>query len=95
MSPTSDRLRRTLHFSGNVQGVGFRYTTSRLAQDWPVEGYVQNLPDGRVKLVVEGTESNLQGFEEALRERMGGCIADTARQEGPPSGEFTSFEIRH
>ena len=39
---------------GRVQGVGFRYTVRSLAVGFDVTGFVRNLPDGRVHLVVEG-----------------------------------------
>ena len=35
-------------FSGHVQGVGFRWTTERIASQLPLRGFVRNLPDGRV-----------------------------------------------
>lgn len=94
MSQTSGQRRRTLLYSGNVQGVGFRYTTASLAQGWPVRGFVQNLPDGRVKLVVEGEERHLNALEKAIHERLGEYIANVTRDVTPPRGEFTSFEIR-
>src|SRR5690349_7212233 len=36
--------RREVHYSGRVQGVGFRYTARSIAQLFPVTGYVKNLP---------------------------------------------------
>ena len=38
-------------YSGQVQGVGFRYTTSRIAAGHAVVGFVKNLTDGTVELV--------------------------------------------
>ena len=38
------------HYSGHVQGVGFRYQTLQVAKGFEVSGYVQNLADGRVLL---------------------------------------------
>ena len=52
-------IRRTSHFSGHVQGVGFRYTVADVAEDFDVRGYVRNLPDGRVELVAEGDEAEI------------------------------------
>ena len=40
--------------SGKVQGVGYRYYTSRQAQYLKLNGWVKNLPDGRVEAVFEG-----------------------------------------
>src|SRR5207248_2933045 len=45
--------RRQCLFSGRVQGVGFRYTVKNIALQHNISGYVRNLPDGRVELVME------------------------------------------
>ena len=87
--------RHTIHFSGNVQGVGFRHSTRQTAGRFDVTGYVQNLSDGRVRLVTEGQASELQAFLDALRQRMGRYIQDEQRDEGPATGEFDTFEVRH
>ena len=49
-----DRRQREVYYAGNVQGVGFRYTARCAAAGLDVTGFVRNLPDGRVHLVVEG-----------------------------------------
>src|SRR5439155_885059 len=43
---------KRVHYSGRVQGVGFRYTAQGLAADYAVAGYVRNLANGDVELVV-------------------------------------------
>ena len=63
-----------MYFSGRVQGVGFRYTAERIAKGFKVRGYVRNLPDGRVELVMEGEPSTLDAFLQAIRSEMGGKI---------------------
>ncbi len=55
-------------FEGHVQGVGFRYQTMSVAKGFEVAGTVQNLTDGRVHLCVEGEESEIQAFQEAVAE---------------------------
>jgi acylphosphatase len=47
---------RQVFYEGRVQGVGFRWTTKRIAQGFDVTGTVRNLPDGRVELQVCGDE---------------------------------------
>ena len=44
---------KQVRYSGQVQGVGFRYTAQRLAEGYAVSGYVRNLPEGDVELVAE------------------------------------------
>lgn len=85
--------RRTVHFSGRVQGVGFRYTTQRVAASFRVTGYVRNLRDGRVEMVAEGIEAELDRFQHAIDEAMPGHIAETTVTQSPPTGEFDSFRI--
>ena len=87
--------RRTSYFSGRVQGVGFRYTTHNIAQQHNVQGYVRNTPDGRVELVMEGPDGELDRVMESIRERMGEYIRDVKTDESPATGEFNHFNIRH
>ena len=51
------KVRRHIYFSGEVQGVGFRYSASRLARPLGLTGWVRNLWDGRVELEVQGDEA--------------------------------------
>ena len=86
---------RIVHFAGNVQGVGFRYTACRIAAGFDVTGYVRNLPDGRVECVVEGDAGQVGEFLSALAERMRGCIRNQTAQSAPYSGGFHSFGVRY
>jgi len=85
--------RRVALFSGNVQGVGFRYTTRSIAANYKVFGVVCNLSDGRVQLCVEGKTSELDHFIADLAERMASHIQDMTIDVRPGTGEFTCFEI--
>ena len=42
---------------GDVQGVGFRWSTRARAQADGLDGFVRNLPDGSVEVEVEGSEA--------------------------------------
>ncbi len=86
--------RRVVHFSGTVQGVGFRYATLRAAGGHDVAGYVRNLPDGRVEVVAEGSPHALDAFLADVQERMRGYIRRTAQQLGEPTGRFDGFNVR-
>ena len=53
---------KTIFYSGRVQGVGFRYTTLRIAQQYLIVGWVRNLPDGRVEISVKGLAGEVANF---------------------------------
>ena len=88
-----DDEQRIVVFSGAVQGVGFRYTTCRLAGGYEVTGTVRNLPDGRVECVVEGSRGEIDAFLAAIRGRMGGCLRKETQQTASPSGRYASFTV--
>jgi acylphosphatase len=85
---------RQVHFSGRVQGVGFRFATRAIAERFDLSGYVQNLPDGRVLLVVEGAADELDAFLAAVEEQMAGYIQERQATVRPRSGQFTGFVVR-
>lgn len=93
-TPNEDLERREVHFAGRVQGVGFRFTARGLAERYGLVGYVQNLPDGRVHLVGEGTGEAWERMLTSLSEEMDRFIQSTNVQILPATGEFQSFEIR-
>lgn len=86
--------RHTIYFSGIVQGVGFRYTTHRVASRFSVAGFVRNLPDGRVEAVVEGPPSEIRRFIEAIRVEMANYVSNIEESVGSAEGRFQAFEIR-
>lgn len=53
--------------SGRVQGVGFRAFAVREATRLGLDGWVRNLPDGRVEAVAQGGEDAVAQFVGALR----------------------------
>jgi acylphosphatase len=54
----TDRLHVYIH--GRVQGVGFRYTAFERAAVLGLNGWIRNLPDGRVEAEFEGPKAVLQ-----------------------------------
>ncbi|MFW6168868.1 MAG: acylphosphatase [Planctomycetota bacterium] len=87
--------RREIWYQGDVQGVGFRYTVTRTAQQFAVTGFVRNLSDGRVHLVCEGAAAELDAFLGEIANRMAAFIRDTQEDRRPATGAFSRFEIRH
>jgi acylphosphatase len=87
--------RATVYYSGQVQGVGFRYTASAIARRFDVTGFVRNLADGRVELVAEGQRREVEAFLAAVREHFASHIRDELTDTGPATGEFHRFQISH
>lgn len=89
------RERRDLLYSGRVQGVGFRYATREIAARFAVAGYVQNLPDGSVRLVAEGDRDELERFLAAVGAELERYIADVRSRAAEATGEFAEFQIEY
>lgn len=91
----TDAVRRTIRYSGRVQGVGFRYTARETAAGFRVTGFVQNLSDGRVLLVAEGTKVEVKRFCSALAVAMERNIRSTDVEEAAAAPQYTDFTIKH
>jgi acylphosphatase len=77
-----------------VQGVGFRYTAHSIARGFAVTGFVKNLRDGRVQIVVEGESAEVRAFLESIQTELGHYISDVVETASPSQGGFSGFEIR-
>lgn len=80
--------------SGRVQGVAYRYFAERRAAEIPVTGWVRNLRDGRVEIMVEGEKADLESFLGFLRQgpRMA-KVDDLDFLWEDYRGEFEDFRI--
>jgi acylphosphatase len=81
-----------VHYTGKVQGVGFRATAVEIAKDYPVTGWVKNLDDGRVQLVAEGPGDAVEDFLKAIRARWKDNITKEEAKEQEVSGKYKRFE---
>ena len=75
--------------------MGFRYTAQSVASRFAVTGYVRNLADGRVELVMEGDAAEIEQIVREIGEKMDGFIRQRTDDVSEATGEFESFEIRH
>lgn len=81
-------------YAGEVQGVGFRYTVRGIADRLGLAGVVENLSDGSVRLVAEGSEDRLKQFLLQIRvSRLGPYIADETVSWNEPEG-LSGFAYR-
>ncbi len=84
-----------LYVSGYVQGVAYRYSAIRQAKSLGLTGWVRNLRDRRVELLVEGEET-------AVRQMLDWCyqgpraaqVTDVDVEMCTYSGKFQRFELR-
>jgi len=84
-----------LYVSGYVQGVGFRWYAEKIARQMAdVTGFVRNLGDGRVEIVAEGEEAQLERFLNELKSGyLGKNIEDIQNLDEPYTGQFSAFAI--
>ena len=86
--------RAHVFYSGQVQGVGFRYTAQDIAMSLGLKGFVKNLEDGRVEIVAEGREADIKELLDKIsKDQLGRYIKDTELSWEKPTKEFDSFEI--
>ncbi|MDQ2812530.1 MAG: acylphosphatase [Actinomycetota bacterium] len=87
-------LRYRVLISGRVQGVFFRDTCRRLAEQNGVSGWVRNLPDGRVEAVFEGPAEQVRRLVDWAHSgpRLAD-VKDIAVQAEPPQG-LTAFQVK-
>lgn len=91
----ADTVRRKLRLAGMVQGVGFRYWAMREAAAYDVRGYVRNLNDGSVEVILEGPPAAVERFAETLKQGPPyGRVTRVTETEEEVRGEFTSFDVR-
>jgi acylphosphatase len=80
--------------SGEVQGVNFRGATQSQAEQLDLNGWVQNLQDGRVEAIFEG---ELDAVRQMVRWCQSGPssagVEDVSVQNEQPEG-LSGFEVR-
>lgn len=82
-----------IFYSGIVQGVGFRYMVRGYASRLGLVGWVRNLNDGRVEILVEGEQATIENLMTDVEEYFSGSIRNRDLSYGAPSGDFINFRI--
>ena len=88
-------VRSHVFFSGAVQGVGFRYTALAFARELKVNGWVKNLPDGRVELMAEGPRERLDNLIYKLDKFFEGKISHKDIDWLDARRQFTDFVVTY
>lgn len=91
-----EKIRLHILIDGRVQGVGFRFFTRRQALTLGITGYARNLINGKVEVVAEGKESDLEEFVKKLKRGPSmSRVTDIKIDRQKYRGEFRSFSIRY
>ena len=81
-------------YSGNVQGVGFRFTCINIARELGVAGWVRNLCAGEVELTAEAEEVALKDMLARIKQEFSRYIDNADIQWLEPKGEFKDFIVK-
>ena len=93
-TPIGPKVRRRYVFTGSVQGVGFRWTTTNLASSAGATGWVRNESDGSVTAEIQGIREQIDAVIEGLDRYyngsrwMGGFTISSARDIPIVEGEY-------
>ncbi len=85
--------RVTALVKGRVQGVGFRAFVRRQALDLGLRGYAENLADGRVEVVAEGPQSELEHLLVKLRNGPSHAEVDDIEAVWADGGSLRGFHV--
>ncbi|MDY7014107.1 MAG: acylphosphatase [Cyanobacteriota bacterium] len=91
----SETVRAHVFISGKVQGVGYRYSTVRQAQRFGLNGWVRNLPDGRVEAVFEGDRARVEQMVNWCYDGPPAARVDDLQTTYERATGFDGFETRY
>ncbi len=86
---------RRFRFVGRVQGVGFRYTSRRIALELGLQGYVRNLADGSVEMFAQGPQADLDQCLEEIRDSFGEYVREVTVTELPSDPRYSDFSVTY
>lgn len=93
-SNSQARVHAVVH--GRVQGVNFRYYTTRTARRLGLTGWVANRRDGTVETIAEGDRADAEDFVDFLHRGSPAAQVDGVDVKWEsPKGQFESFRVRY
>tara|TARA_B100000900_G_C20159426_1_gene545275 strand:- start:160 stop:426 length:267 start_codon:yes stop_codon:yes gene_type:complete len=88
-------MRKKINYKGRVQGVGFRWNTEKAVESFDVAGYVKNLPNGSVELLLEGCSGEVLKAEHSVEVRMRGYWTEKESEELPGDHHWQEFKTHY
>ena len=89
MSQTAKRI----IFTGRVQGIGFRFTALNIANRCKLTGFVRNMPDNSVEMLIQGSADSIADCIRDINESFTGYLRETNTEEVPYDPQFKNFKI--
>ena len=84
-----------LKIYGMVQGIGYRYMSQKEAKKRGFTGYVTNMDDGNVEIIVQGPEEDLKDFVRWCYNGVGPAMVQKIDQNwSEVTSSFSDFVIR-
>jgi acylphosphatase len=88
------KIRKRYNFTGDVQGVGFRFRAYHAAQQLGITGWVENEPDGSVTIEAQGDGAALAAMLGMMENGLYIDIADISETSLEPDEDELGFDIR-
>ena len=88
-------VRKRYHFTGLVQGVGFRWEARLLAQQLGLTGWVRNEGDGTVTVEVQGGPGAIGDFLRSMQAVPRFDVTDIRAEDLPLSGGEAAYSVRY
>ncbi|MGB6593599.1 MAG: acylphosphatase [Candidatus Nitrosopolaris sp.] len=93
---SNKKIRAHIYILGKVQGVYFRQNTRIVANRHGVTGWVCNLKDGRVEVLLEGDEADVgQVIEWCHAGPPKATVTDVQIKYEQYTGEFEEFRVNY
>jgi acylphosphatase len=89
-----DVVRRRVVVSGRVQGVWFRESARRRAEELGVAGWVRNRPDGAVEAEIEGSAEDVDVLTAWFRLGPPNAVVDHVEVDDLPATGEREFHVR-
>lgn len=92
----NEPIQKHLKIKGRVQGVGFRYFTVKQAEDLGLTGWVKNIADGSVDVVIEGSKKQIEQMISRLHKGpVSARVSDVIEIKQKEAQEnYTTFSVR-
>ncbi len=84
-------IAKHIFFSGQVQGVGFRFTANSIARRYKLTGFVRNTSDGKVEMLLQGDSQDIDDCIDDLRQTF--AIRNMQTEDVPFNSSYEDFRI--